>query len=232
MKMILIGPPGAGKGTQAQRLRDKYGVVHISAGDLFRARIKDPNDPMGQQLKAILDAGKLVPDEITIQMISDRLDQSDAKKGFVLDGFPRSLKQAEALEKMLKEKGIALDAVIQMEVEDDKLVERISGRFTCSGCNTGYHDKFKQPKTAGTCDICGAKDKFTRRTDDNEQAVRARLETYYNQTTPILPFYEALGTLRRVDGMADMDTVTEEIVAVLDKSRGSDRHSGPKIGNG
>ncbi len=228
IRMILIGPPGAGKGTQALRLRDKQGLVHISAGDLFRARIKDPNDPMGQQLKAILDSGALVPDHITIQMIGERLTQPDcAQKGFILDGFPRSIAQAEALEKMLDEKGIKLDAVIQMEVDDEKLVERIAGRFTCSCCNEGYHDTFKPPKVENTCDACGEVDKFTRRSDDTPEAVRARLKTYYSQTTPILPFYESRGMLKRVDGMASMDKVTQAIEVLL-SSAASGASAAPK----
>lgn len=215
IRIILIGPPGAGKGTQALRLRDKHGLVHISAGDLFRARVKDPNDPMGQQIKAILDSGALVPDHITIQMIAERLQQPDCAKGFILDGFPRSIAQAEALDEMLSKNDITLTAVIQMEVDDDKLVERISGRFTCGACNEGYHDTFKPPHDPHACDACGAVDQFVRRSDDNAEAVRARLKTYYSQTTPILPFYESKGMLRRVDGMASMDEVTGRIEAIL-----------------
>ena len=215
IRIILIGPPGAGKGTQALRLRDKYALVHVSAGDLFRARVKDPNDPMGQQIKAILESGALVPDQITIQMIAERLQQPDCAKGFILDGFPRSIAQAEALDEMLATHGITLTAVIQMEVDDDKLVERISGRFTCSQCNEGYHDVFKKPRDPHICDSCGAVDAFTRRSDDNAEAVRARLATYYSQTTPILPFYEGKGMLKRVDGMASMDEVTARIEALL-----------------
>lgn len=216
MRIVLLGPPGAGKGTQARRLMEKYDVVQISTGDLFRARVKDPNDPLGQEIKSILESGKLVPDEITIRMISERLEQQDCKNGFILDGFPRSLAQAEALEKMLTEKKIPLDAVIQMEVDDDKLVERISGRFTCGGCGEGYHDTFKQPKHKETCDSCGAEGKFTRRSDDNAETVRSRLETYHSQTAPILPFYQSRGMLRIVDGMADMDAVTAQIESILD----------------
>ena len=218
IRVILIGPPGAGKGTQAQRLRDKHGLVHVSAGDLFRARVKDPNDPMGQQIKAILDSGALVPDQITIQMIAERLQQADCAKGFILDGFPRSIAQAQALDDMLTEKAITLTAVIQMEVDDDKLVERISGRFTCGECNAGYHDTFKPPHDPHVCDSCGAVDKFIRRSDDNADAVRARLKTYYGQTTPILPFYEEKGMLKRLDGMASMDEVTARIEAILTHS--------------
>jgi adenylate kinase len=229
MRLILLGPPGAGKGTQARRLTEKYKTVAISTGDLFRARVKDPADPLGQEIKAILESGKLVPDAITIKMISERLDQPDAKNGFILDGFPRSVAQAEALEQMLKDKGIHLDAVIQMEIDDDRLVDRISGRYTCA-CGEGYHDKFKQPKTAGTCDSCGQSDKFSRRSDDNADTVRSRLDTYHNQTAPILPFYQGRGMLKTVDGMAEMDAVTAEIEAVLGEDGGACAASRPKMG--
>lgn len=229
MKMILIGPPGAGKGTQANRLKEKFGVPHISTGDIFRENIKNKT-ALGQQVESILKEGKLVPDEVTIGMMADRLSKEDCKNGFILDGFPRSLKQAEALEKMLQEQGHCLQAVVQMEVDDEKLVERISGRFTCSSCNEGYHDKFKQPAKAGTCDKCGAEGKFTRRDDDNETAVRKRLEVYHGQTAPILPFYEARGMLKRVDGMASMDAVTGQIEAVLTENNACDRQKPPKMG--
>ncbi|MBI1215211.1 MAG: adenylate kinase [Alphaproteobacteria bacterium] len=228
MRIILLGPPGAGKGTQAKRIADKYDVPAISAGDLFRARIKDPGDPLGKELKEILDSGALVPNEITVKMISDRLDQDDCKNGFILDGFPRSVEQAESLQKMLKEKGIELDAVVQIGVDDDKLVERISGRFSCGECGEGYHDKFKQPHDPSTCDKCGAVDKFTRRSDDNEETVRDRLHTYHTQTAPILPFYEERGMLKTVDGMADMDDVTRQIEAVLKAEKGPNAHNSPK----
>ena len=174
MKMILIGPPGAGKGTQATRLKDKHNVVHVSTGDLFRAHVKDGTE-LGKKVEQFLKDGKLVPDEITIAMISERLDQPDCKNGFILDGFPRSLKQAEALETMLKDKNIKLDAVVQIEVDDNKLVDRIAGRYTCGGCNEGYHDTAKQPKVSCTCDKCGSTDKFTRRADDNEKTVRVNV---------------------------------------------------------
>jgi adenylate kinase len=217
LRIILLGPPGAGKGTQARRLAEKYDVANISVGDLFRARVKDPNDPLGKEIKAIMDAGKLVPDEITIRMIAERLTQPDCKNGFILDGFPRSVAQAEALQDMLKKMNIQLDAVVQMAIDDDRLVERIAGRYTCGGCGEGYHDKFKQPGTAGVCDVCKAENKFTRRSDDNESTVRSRLDTYHKQTAPILPFYEKLGMLRTIDGMAEMDNVTVQLEAVLKK---------------
>lgn len=214
MKIILLGPPGAGKGTQARRLMDKFGVVQISTGDLFRQKIAD-GDELGAELKSILDAGKLVPNELTIRMISERLDQDDCKQGFILDGFPRNVAQAEALEEMLAEKGLELDAVVQITVDDEDLVKRISGRFTCGKCGEGYHETFKKPTVENTCDSCGAVDAFTRRSDDNEQTVRARLETYHEQTAPILPFYREKGMLKEVNGMASMDAVTQEIEGIL-----------------
>lgn len=227
MRIILLGPPGAGKGTQARIITEKYDIVHIAAGDIFRDNIKN-GTPLGKQVEAILKAGTLVPDEITIKMIADRLDQPDCRNGFILDGFPRNVAQAEALEKMLKEKNIKLDAVVQMAVNDDELVERISGRFTCSGCGEGYHDKFKKPHNPESCDKCGAKDKFTRRPDDNAATVRTRLETYHNQTKPILPFYESRGMLKTVNGMASMADVTSQILAVLAKKNSSDKGIVPK----
>jgi len=227
MRIILLGPPGAGKGTQARILTEKYGTVHIAAGDLFRDNIKN-GTPLGKQVESILKAGTLVPDDVTIKMISERLDQPDCKNGFVLDGFPRNVAQAEALEKMLKEKGVKLDAVVQMAVNDDELVERISGRFTCSGCGEGYHDKFKKPHNPESCDKCGAKGTFTRRPDDNAATVRTRLETYHHQTKPILPFYESRGMLKTVNGMASMAEVTSQILAVLGQNKGSGNNFAPK----
>lgn len=214
MRSILLGPPGAGKGTQARLLTEKYGVVQISTGDLFRENVKNAT-AIGQQVDAILKSGKLVPDEITIRMISERLDQPDCENGFILDGFPRNVTQAEALEKMLAEKGIKLDGVVQMEVDDEKLITRVAGRFTCSVCGEGYHDMFKKPAQPDVCDKCGGIGKFTRRTDDNEETIRTRLQTYHTQTAPILPFYEARGALKRVNGMASMDEVARQIEVVL-----------------
>lgn|SRR3990172_10486861 len=229
MRVILLGPPGAGKGTQARLLTEKYGVVQISTGDLFRENVKSAT-PLGKQVEEILKQGKLVPDAITIKMIAERLDRPDCKNGFILDGFPRNVAQAEALEKMLKEKGIKLDGVVQMEVDDDKLVERISGRFTCSGCGEGYHDTFKKPVHADSCDKCHAAGKFTRRADDNEQTVRERLGVYHTQTAPILPFYESRGMLKRVNGMAGMEAVTSEIDALLKAGNDSDKPPPPRMG--
>jgi adenylate kinase len=236
MRVILIGPPGAGKGTQASRLAAKYKVPTISTGDLFRARVKDPHDPLGQELKKIMDEGKLVPNEITVKMISERLDQPDCKDGFILDGFPRSVEQAESLEKMLQEKGLKLDGVVQISVDDDKLVKRISGRFSCGKCGEGYHDEFHKPASPHKCDKCGATEEpgkpetaiWKRRSDDNEETVRGRLHTYHTQTAPILPFYDAKGVLKVVDGMAPMDEVTRQIEVALDPKQGAKTLAPPK----
>lgn len=229
MRIILLGPPGAGKGTQARILTEKYGIVQIAAGDLFRENIKNKT-PLGLEVEGILKSGKLVPDDITVKMIAERLSKADCAGGFILDGFPRTVAQAEALEKMLKDRNLKLDAVIEMKVKDSELVERIAGRFTCSKCGEGYHDKTKQPQHAGSCDKCGAKDSFTRRADDNRETVQTRLDTYHTQTAPILPFYESRGLLRSVDGMADMAEVTRQILAVLGKNKGPSTPSTPKNG--
>jgi adenylate kinase len=213
MKLILLGPPGAGKGTQARRLVDAHGVPQLSTGDMLRAAVAAGTD-LGKMAKVIMDRGDLVPDDVIVGMISERIDQPDCAGGFILDGFPRSLPQAEALDRMLSERGLALDHVIEMRVDDDALVERLAGRFTCVGCGAGYHDKFQQPKVAGICDNCGGT-AFTRRDDDNETTVRARLAVYHEQTAPLLPYYEGRGVLRVVDGMADIDEVARQIEAVV-----------------
>lgn len=228
MRIIILGPPGAGKGTQARILMEKHAVPHISTGDLFRDNVRAGTE-LGQQVESILKSGKLVPDEVTIKMISERLDRADCKNGFILDGFPRNEAQAVALEKMLAEKNIQLDGVVQMEVDDEKLVARISGRFTCSGCGEGYHDTFKKPQHADSCDKCGATGKFSRRADDNEKTVRERLGVYHTQTAPILPFYEKRGMLKTVNGMEEMDEVTRQIEAVLKVEKGRDRPPPPRI---
>jgi adenylate kinase len=213
MNLILLGPPGAGKGTQAKRLEERYGVVQLSTGDMLRAQVAG-GTPLGRQAKEIMDAGKLVPDAIMIDMIADRIEQPDAAKGFILDGFPRTVPQAEALDRMLSQKGLKLDHVVEMKVDDAALVERITGRFTCAKCGQGYHDRFKRPKADGTCDVCGSHE-FTRRADDNAETVTKRLAAYHQQTAPILPYYRGKGVLQSVDGMAEIDEVTEAIERVI-----------------
>ncbi len=214
MNIILLGPPGAGKGTQAKRLETSRGLVQLSTGDMLRAAAASGSE-LGQEAKRIMEAGQLVPDEVMIQMIAERIDLPDCAQGFILDGFPRTMPQAEALDRMLTAKGRGLDAVIEMKVDDEALVERITGRFTCAHCGAGYHDRFQQPKVAGLCDACGGTE-FERRADDNEETVRARLVAYHGQTEPILPYYGEKGILKLVDGMAPIDLVTQKINGLLD----------------
>lgn len=214
MNIILLGPPGAGKGTQARRLVDERGMVQLSTGDMLRAAVAS-GSAIGQEAKRIMDAGQLVPDALVIDLISERIDREDCRKGgFILDGFPRNVAQAEALDAMLAHKRLKLDHVIEMAVDAAALVARVSGRFTCADCGTGYHDTFKPTRVGGVCDTCGST-RFTRRADDNADTMRARLAVYDEQTAPILPYYEARGILRRVDGMAEIDEVSRQIEAVL-----------------
>jgi len=212
-RLILMGPPGGGKGTQAKRLQDRYGIVQLSTGDMLRAAVK-AGTPVGQKAKAVMDAGKLVSDDIMISLISERIDQPDCANGFILDGFPRTIAQAGALDKLLKEKGIKLDKVIEVAVPDERLIERITGRFTCAACGEGYHDTFKQPKRPGICDVCGGTN-FSRRADDKAETVGARLKAYHDQTAPLLPYYRGKGTLEMVDGDRDIDAVSHDLERVL-----------------
>ncbi|AHE55725.1 adenylate kinase [Sphingomonas sanxanigenens] len=213
MNIILLGPPGAGKGTQASRLVEEHGMVQLSTGDMLRAAVK-AGTPVGLKAKAVMDAGELVSDEIVSALIGDKLDEMGAEKGAIFDGYPRTAAQAESLDLILAERGRTLDHVIELGVDEDALVERITGRFTCATCGEGYHDLFKQPKVENTCDCCGGHE-FKRRPDDNAQTVRTRMAEYRGKTAPILPIYEARGIVTRVDGMADIEEVSRAIEDVL-----------------
>ncbi|MGQ7791400.1 adenylate kinase [Faunimonas sp. B44] len=213
MRLIMLGPPGAGKGTQAQRLAASRGLVQLSTGDMLRAAVA-AGTPTGREAKAIMDAGRLVPDEIVVGIISERLDQPDVRNGFILDGFPRTLPQADALETLLAAKRVPLDVVILLEVDDDVLVQRVAGRYTCASCGEGYHDTLKVPAREGVCDRCGATT-FKRRPDDNADTMRQRLQAYYKETSPLIGYYYAKRKLRIVDGMAEIDEVSRQIEAVV-----------------
>ena len=206
MNLVLLGAPGAGKGTQAKRIEQEFDIVQLSTGDMLRAEARS-GSPLGQEADAIMKAGQLVPDGMIISLIDKRLDRDDCHDGFILDGFPRTLPQASALDEMLQKKGLHLDTVLSIEVDDEAMVQRISGRFTCANCGEGYHDSFKQPKVDGVCDTCGAS-QFVRRADDNAETVRARLKAYHVQTKPIIAYYQKRGLVRRIDGMCSIDEVT------------------------
>lgn len=214
MNLILMGPPGGGKGTQAKLLQDKYGLVQLSTGDMLRAAVAS-GSAIGRKAKAVMEAGQLVSDEIVIGIIDERLDQPDARSGFILDGFPRTTAQAQALDALLARKGLTLDFAIEIRVPDDYIVERITGRFSCAKCGAGYHDKFQRPKKEGVCDVCGATD-FIRRADDNAETVTKRLDAYHAQTAPLLPYYEGKGVMKVVDGTQPIDKVTESLSKILD----------------
>lgn len=215
MNLILLGPPGAGKGTQAQRLEEVHGIKQLSTGDMLRAAVES-GGPMGDQLKSTLARGELVSDEIIIGMIADRISEPDFADGFILDGFPRTVPQAEALDKMLADRGLELDRVIELRVDDKALVDRISGRFTCASCGAGYHDTNKPTKVEGVCDSCGGT-RFMRRDDDNAEIVAARLQAYHRQTAPLLPYYQARHKLESVDGMAEIADVAAAIDDILER---------------
>jgi len=215
MNIILLGPPGAGKGTQATQLVDSRGMVQLSTGDMLRAAVK-AGTPTGLKAKAVMEAGQLVSDDIVSGIIGEALDDLSADTGVIFDGYPRTAAQAESLDEILATRGRTLHHVIELEVNEDALVERITGRFTCANCGEGYHDSFKLPKVAGICDRCGAKE-FKRRPDDNEETVRTRMAEYRAKTAPILPIYEARGIVSRVDGMADMAHVSAAIAGILDQ---------------
>jgi adenylate kinase len=216
LNIILLGPPGAGKGTQAARLQATRGMVQLSTGDMLRQAVA-AGTPVGVKAKEVMDRGELVSDAIVSALIGERLDAS-AAQGAIFDGFPRTQAQAEALEVLLSERGRHLDYVIELVVDEDELVRRIVGRFTCAGCGAPYHDQFKQPGVPGVCDVCGST-QFKRRPDDNEQTVRTRMAEYRAKTAPILPYYQPRGLVRQVDGMASVEEVAAQIDAILDGER-------------
>jgi adenylate kinase len=213
MRLILLGPPGAGKGTQAQRMVERHGMRQLSTGDMLRAAVK-AGTPVGLQAKAVMERGELVSDEIVSALIGEELDAMGAQAGAIFDGYPRTEAQAAALDAILEARGRKLDHVIELAVDEEALVERITGRFTCANCGKGYHDTFEQPRIPGTCDKCGSTE-FKRRPDDNAETVRTRMAEYRAKTAPILPIYEARGIVSRVNGMADMDDVTKAIEKIL-----------------
>jgi adenylate kinase len=217
VNIILLGPPGAGKGTQAGRLIQERGLVQLSTGDMLREAIK-AGTPVGLRAKAIMEAGELVPDEVVNELIAARLDlpQRYSGSGYIFDGYPRTEAQAVSLDALLAERGMKLDHVIELVVDEEALVDRITGRFSCSKCGEGYHDRYKLPKVATLCDVCGAEDAFRRRPDDTEETVRTRMAEYRAKTAPILPYYEGRGLVRRVDGMAPIAAVERSIEAILE----------------
>jgi len=213
LNIILLGPPGAGKGTQAVRLEEEHGMVQLSTGDMLRAAVK-AGTPIGLQAKAVMDAGELVSDAIVSGLIGERLDELGSDVSVIFDGYPRTAAQADALDEILSARGRKLDHVIELQVEEDALVDRITGRFSCAKCGAGYHDRYKRPKVDDVCDVCGS-DEFKRRPDDNEETVRTRMAEYRAKTAPILPIYDARGIVTHVDGMAPIDQVNDAIETIL-----------------
>jgi len=213
MNIILLGPPGSGKGTQAKRIEQTRGMVQLATGDMLRAETASGSE-LGLRVKAIMDSGALVPDDIIIDLIAERIAAPAAKSGFILDGFPRTVPQAEALDAMLARRRLKLDHVVQIKVDEAALVDRLSSRFTCSNCGASYHDRYSRPRIEGVCDFCGNRE-FLRRPDDRAEALKTRFEAYHRQTAPILPYYRARGILREVDGMAEIDAVTSEIEKII-----------------
>ena len=209
--LILLGPPGAGKGTQARMLEERFGLVQLSTGDLLRAAVAEGTEA-GKRAKAVMDAGELVSDEIVIAILRDRLDQPDCARGVILDGFPRTTVQAQALDALLDERGQRIDAAISLEVDDAAMVERISGRYTCATCGEGWHDSFKTPTEPGVCDKCGGTE-FKRRADDKAETVAARLEAYNAQTAPLVAYYDKTGALSRIPAMGAIDEIAADLAA-------------------
>lgn len=213
MNIVLLGPPGAGKGTQAKRIEKALGLVQLSTGDMLRREIAAGSE-LGKRAKSYMDAGKLVPDALIIDIIDRRLGDPDCTKGVILDGFPRTVPQAEALDRMMRQRGLKMDHVIELKVDDEIIVDRIAGRYACAKCGVGYHDRFQKPKVAGVCDACGGKE-FVRRSDDKPEVVRERLTAFNRDTAPIIDYYRKKGLLETVDGMAPIDAVTQELTGIL-----------------
>lgn len=211
--VILLGPPGAGKGTQARMLEEDFALVQLSTGDLLRAALA-AGTPAGLAAKAVMEAGGLVSDDIVLAILKDRMAQPDTGRGVILDGFPRTDAQAAALDGLLAQAGQRVTAAISLEVDDDAMVGRVSGRYTCAGCGEGYHDEFKQPATAGVCDKCGGS-AFKRRADDNAETVRARLSAYHAQTAPLIAYYAGKGVLERIDAMGHIEAIRQELGAIV-----------------